>query len=65
MKRMDRLDEKLTGEIKSLDNKFTSEIKALDNKFSSRFDNLRFWTISAVLAIIAGFAGTILTLALC
>ncbi len=89
LQRIDRLDEKLTGEIKildnkitAMDNKFTSEIKALDNKFTSeikavsgeisilrdkqneRIDNLRFWMISALVAIIAGFAGTIATLAI-
>ncbi len=76
------LDNKLTGEIKALDNKFTSEIKALDNKFTSeikalsgeinifrdrqneRIDSLKFWMISALVAIVAGFAGTIATLAI-
>lgn len=53
LQRIDRLDEKLTGRIDHV-----------EEKLGERIDNLRFWAIGAVIAIIAGFAGTIVTLAL-
>lgn len=60
LQRIDRLDEKLSGEIKSLDEKLSGEIKSLENKLNG----LVFWAIGTIVAIVVGFAGVIATLAL-
>ncbi|MDN5375057.1 MAG: hypothetical protein PWQ39_97 [Thermacetogenium sp.] len=49
LQRIDRLDEKLSGEIKSLENKL---------------NGLVFWAIGTIVAVVVGFAGVIATLAL-
>lgn len=66
LQRIDRLDEKLSGEIKGeigrIDQKFTGEIRRLEDKFDKKMDSIKFWTIGAVMTIIVGFAGVIVTL---
>lgn len=69
LQRIDRLDEKLSARIDALDEKFSREIKEIDAKFSgeikrldSKLDAVKFWAIGAVITMIAGFAGTIITL---
>lgn len=93
LQRIDRLDEKLTAEIRALedrlmvqiragDEKLAAEMKAGDEKLAAeiragdekldqkiealgdKLDSLRFWAIGAVITLIAGFVGTIITLAL-
>ncbi len=78
LQRIDRLDEKLSGEIKRLDEKLSGEINRLDTRIErldekltgevkmmdGKLNNIRFWAIGAVVTLIAGFAGTIVTLAL-
>ena len=41
LQRIDRLEEKLSGEIKTLDGKITS----LNEKISNKFNNLTLWTV--------------------
>ncbi|OIQ07580.1 hypothetical protein [Neomoorella thermoacetica] len=67
--RIDSLDEKLSARIDGLDEKFSREIKEVDLKLSGRIDglaekleNIKFWAIGAVITLIAGFAGVIITL---
>jgi len=73
LQRIDRLDEKLSREIKEVDLKLTARIDNLDEKLSreikevevrldAKLDTLRFWTIGAVITLIAGFAGVIIAL---
>ena len=58
LQRIDRLDEKLSREIKEVDLKLSGRIDNLDEKL----ENIRFWAIGAVITLIAGFAGVIITL---
>ncbi|MGB9662834.1 MAG: hypothetical protein ACPL5F_12625 [Moorellaceae bacterium] len=73
LQRVDRLDEKLSREIKDVDLKLSARIDTLDEKLSreikevevrldAKLDTLRFWTIGAVITLIAGFAGVIIAL---
>ncbi|MBE3582225.1 MAG: hypothetical protein IMW96_11450 [Thermoanaerobacteraceae bacterium] len=51
LQRIDRLDEKLSREIKEV-----------EVRLDAKLDTLRFWTIGAVITLIAGFAGVIIAL---
>jgi DNA repair exonuclease SbcCD ATPase subunit len=90
LQRIDRLDEKLSREIKEVDLKLSARIDSLDEKLYSldqklssridrveekidrvqdrldrlqdRVDSIKFWAIGAVITLIVGFAGIILTL---
>ncbi len=78
LQRIDRLDEKLSGEIKAqgeridrLDEKLSGEIKSLDekiksldDKLSNKLNSLGFWAIGIIITLIVGFAGVIVTLAI-
>ncbi|MGB9661274.1 MAG: hypothetical protein ACPL5F_04560 [Moorellaceae bacterium] len=69
LQRVDRLDEKLSREIKEVDLKLSAKIDSLDEKLSGRIDsldqkleNVKTWAIGAVITLIAGFAGVIITM---
>lgn len=51
LQRIDRLDEKFTGEIRRLDEKMSKELKRISDR-----------ALAAVVTLIAGFAGIIITL---
>lgn len=51
LQRIDRLDEKLSREIKEV-----------EVKLDAKLDTIRFWAIGAVITLIAGFAGVIIAL---
>ena len=57
---IESLSEKVNARIDRLDEKLAGEVKMMDGKLNS----IRFWAIGAVVTLIAGFAGTIVTLAL-
>jgi len=61
--RLKETDHRLTEEIRAVYDRLSAELKGLDEKFSNRLDGLRFWTITAVVTITAGFVGTIVVLA--
>lgn len=52
----------LLQRIDRLDEKFTGEIRRLEDKFDKKIDSLKFWVIGAVITIAVGFAGVIVTL---
>ncbi|MEW5761871.1 MAG: hypothetical protein AB1776_01560 [Bacillota bacterium] len=56
------LDEKLSGEIKALDDKTSGEIKDVERRLSDKLESLKFWTVGLVVAVVVGFAGTIVAL---
>ncbi|MQL52367.1 hypothetical protein GFC01_08835 [Desulfofundulus thermobenzoicus] len=60
LQRIDRLDEKFTERIDRLRTELRQEMGDVKQEISS----LRFWTIGAVITVIAGFIGTIVTLAI-
>ncbi|MGB9858887.1 MAG: hypothetical protein ACPLQP_02990 [Moorellaceae bacterium] len=80
LQRVDRLDEKLSREIKEVDLKLSAKIDSLDEKLSGRIDgldqklsaridkldekleNVKLWARGAVITLIAGFAGVIITM---
>ncbi len=51
LQRIDRLDEKFTGEIRRLDEKMSKELKRISDR-----------ALTALVTLIAGFAGIIITL---
>jgi len=63
LQRIDRLDEKFTERIDRVESKLTGRIDHVEEKLSERIDNLRFWVIGMLITVIAGFIGTIVTLA--
>ncbi|HHW42233.1 MAG TPA: hypothetical protein GXX25_00155 [Desulfotomaculum sp.] len=60
LQRIDRLDEKFTERIDRLRTELRQEMGDVKQEISS----LRFWTIGAVITVIAGFIGTIVTVAI-
>ncbi|GEA14800.1 RepA / Rep+ protein KID [Moorella sp. E308F] len=70
--KIDRLDEKFSREIKEVDLKLSARIDNVEEKIDrlqdrldlvqDRVDSIKFWTIGAVITLIAGFAGVIITL---
>ncbi|MEW6725505.1 MAG: hypothetical protein AB1327_00880 [Bacillota bacterium] len=74
--RIDQLDEKLTGEIKAVESKLGARVDRVEEKLSGeigeiraetrrldqKLDNLRFWAVGTMVAIVVGFAGTIVAL---
>ncbi|BCV22009.1 hypothetical protein [Moorella sp. Hama-1] len=69
LQRIDRLDEKLTKEIRDGDQRSEERIDAVEQKLTQRIDkmddklnSIKFWAIGAVITIAVGFIGTIATL---
>lgn len=74
--RIDQLDEKLTGEIKAVESKLGARVDRVEEKLSGeigeiraetrrldqKLDNLRFRAVGTAVAIVVGFAGTIVAL---
>lgn len=60
LQRIDRLDEKLSGEIKAQGvriDRLDEKINALNEKINNKFNNLTFWAVGILVTIIAGFLG--------
>lgn len=65
LQRIDRLDEKLSTRIDRVDEKLSGRINRLEEKIDrvqDRLDTVKLWAIGAVITLIAGFAGVIITL---
>ncbi|MGI9951298.1 hypothetical protein V3F56_02960 [Moorellaceae bacterium AZ2] len=58
LQRIDRLDEKLSARMDGLDQKLSARI----DKVEGKLENVRLWAIGAVITLIVGFAGIIITL---
>ncbi len=69
LQRIDRLDEKLSGEIRALDEKLSGEMKTQEARLNERIDrlddklsNLKLWMVGMLVTVIVGFGGVIVAL---
>lgn len=62
LQRIDRLDERVNARIDQLDEKLSGEIKTETRRLDEKLDGLKFWAIGTVVAVVVGFAGTIIAL---
>lgn len=64
LQRMDRMEERLSGEIKQTNKELSSEIKRVEEKLSERTAKIISRTTTLIITVVLGCAGIIVTLAL-